>query len=159
MKTMSKFIMLIGAPCTGKSTWLNNNISEDVVILSTDNLIEREAEKLGMNYSEAFDVIDFKSLEKEMFEAMHNAFENGKDVVLDRTNVSDKARSKILKKVPSSYEKIAIKFNTPLDVVIERNKTRAENTGKHIPEFVIKNMFKNMVNPSHEEGFDHIIEV
>lgn len=155
---MSKFIMLIGAPCSGKSTWIKNNISEEVVILSTDNLIEREAENMGMTYSEAFDVIDFKSLEKEMFEEMNSAFENKKDIVLDRTNVSNKARAKILKKVPDGYTKIAVLFTTPLDLILERNVARAAETGKNIPIFVIKNMFNTLVKPSHEEGFDVIIE-
>lgn len=151
--------MLIGAPCSGKSTWIKNNISDDFVILSTDNLIEREAEAMNMTYSEAYDIIDFKSLEKEMFEEMNNAFDNQKDIVLDRTNTSSKQRAKILKKVPENYEKIAVVFNTSLETILDRNIIRAKNTGKNIPIFVIKNMFKNLVKPTEEEGFSEIIEV
>ena len=156
---MPNFIMLIGTPCAGKSTWVKNNISEEVVILSTDNLIEREAEKLGMTYSEAFDVVDFKSLEREMFDTMNEAMANGVDIIFDRTNMSDKQRSKILNKVDESYGKVAIVFRTPLDIVLERNVTRAKETGKNIPVFVIKNMFNNFVEPTIDEGFDHIIDV
>lgn len=156
---MPKFIMLIGSPCSGKSTWVKNNIREEVVILSTDNLIEREAEKIGMTYSEAFDVVDFKALEREMFDTMDDAMKNGHDIVLDRTNMSDKQRAKILKKVDESYDKVAVVFQTPLEIVLERNVKRAEETGKNIPVFVIKSMFNNFVEPTVEEGFDHIIHV
>lgn len=52
---MIRFYQLIGLPCTGKSTWIKNTFDpEDILILSTDDMIEHAAMQLGKTYDDIF---------------------------------------------------------------------------------------------------------
>jgi predicted kinase len=77
-------------------------------------------------------------------------------VVIDRTNMTAKGRKKYLDMVPKNYKKIAVVFNIPDDELQRRLKTRADETGKTIPSFVLENMLKSYQEPTLEE-FDKII--
>lgn len=150
---MPKLWMLIGVPGSGKSTWLRRQ-NLDAVVISTDDIIEREAAQQGKTYSEVFDSA-IKKATSEMNAALRQAIKDQQDIIWDQTNISAKSRSGKLAQFPKNYEKIAVFFPTP--DAEELSKRLAGRAGKTIPAFVVKSMAANLEPPSSKEGFDQII--
>lgn len=153
-----KFIMLVGVPGSGKSTWTLNFMSgmarladstEGWAVLSSDNYIADKAAEEGKTYDEVFD--DYI---KESFTQMNldlkKAVADKKNIIWDQTNLSAKTRSGKLRNIPKHYEKIAIVFPTPADIDV-RLKSRP---GKTIPKHIVESMAKSFEMPTVEEGFD-----
>lgn len=152
-------IMLVGAPGTGKSTWLKEQgfwDRDDVMILSTDNFIETVAAGEGKTYSEVFHMA-IKHANRNLDEALDYALKIDMDIVWDQTNMTRKSREAKLRRIPAHYKKVAKVF-LPTD-----EKTHAEwlnspeRVGKNIPASVVKSMLDNFEQPTIYEGFDEII--
>lgn len=152
--------MAVGLPGSGKSTFLKK-LSEELslVIASTDDLIEREAVKRGMTYSEAFNKVNFKQLQAEFKKEIEAAVKAGKNIAIDQTNVGAKSRRSKMELIPDSYTCVCLVFDVPDAVLRDRLAKRAVETGKVIPEFVVKQMTSSWQTPSTSDGFDMIIEV
>ena len=155
------FFMTAGLPGSGKSTLLTalKVAHPDLQIASTDDFIESEGKKLGLNYSEAFKAISFAHAKTACNKIISDAVKAKQNLVLDQTNCGSKARKTKLEDIPSSYTKVCLVFDIPDSVLRERLETRARETGKVIPEFVLKNMSNSWQYPSKSDGFDHIIDV
>lgn len=141
---------LIGAPGSGKSTWIKNNISnldDNVVIISSDDLLEKWGKTRGLTYSEAFNHAEFsfKDIEKEMFSILDSAVANKKNLVIDRTNMSKKSRNRILSHITKDYTRIAIVFNIERK---ELDRRLAQRVGKNIPRNVVDGMLKSYEQPT-----------
>lgn len=154
-----KIYVLIGPPASGKSTWTRKFLesNSDYVVISSDDIIERHAAANGLNYSQAFDKFSGFAV-SEMKKQARQAFEDKKNIIWDQTNMSAKKRKGILDQA-SGYIKIAVDFDIPDAEVNRRLKDRAEKTGKHIPEHVMKSMYASYQPPSRAEGFDQIIRI
>ena len=149
---MPDFIMMVGVPGSGKSTWLRENFPHPAVYCSTDALIDLHALKEGKTYNEVFrDYIETAT--DKMQETMDWAFERGMDVVLDQTNLTRKSRARKLALVPKGYRKVAVVVPTP-----EREEwlRRLDRPGKTIPRHVLEAMLASYQEPSLDEGFDEI---
>ena len=142
---MSTVYFMIGTPCSGKSTYIDNILS-DCEIISTDDIIEQIAKENNSTYS-------------EMFEKFKNAVSENKDIVIDRTNMTVKSRKRFLSNLTKNYTKYAISFDVSKETIMERNDKRFKETGKHIPENVIDSMIKSFQQPTKEEGFDYTIVI
>lgn len=155
------FFMTAGLPGSGKSTLLAGikAVYPDFVIASTDDYIESEGKKLGLNYSEAFKKISFSHAKTAFNLSIKSAIKEKKNLVIDQTNCGSKARKTKMKDIPPNYMKVCLVFDVPDKVLKERLATRARDTGKTIPDFVVKNMTDSWQTPTRAEGFDHIIEV
>jgi predicted kinase len=153
-----KLIVLIGLPGSGKSTWIKNNIDSSYVVVSSDNYIERKASEEGTNYSGAYDkhIRDASSHASSTFS---EAVKGRKNIVVDMTNMGVKRRRSWLSQVGGNYYKIAVTFDVKMEVLYQRLKDRAEETGKHIPRHVIDDMLSRYESPTKEEGFDKIIQI
>ncbi len=139
--------MLIGLPGSGKSTWARTYLS-DLTILSTDDLLEEWATTNGKTYNEAFNEPGlYPLIEKQMYKNLVEAFTAGKHIVIDRTNLSRKIRSKILGRLPPRYIKFAAVFQVERDELDKRLQQRYETTGKHIPSHVIYDMLNRFEHP------------
>ena len=151
--------MGVGFPGVGKSVWLSKNVSQtttqDVLILSTDQLIENHAAVVGKTYNEVFkDYIDTAS--ELFFAQVQTALAANRNVFIDRTNLTVKSRRRILSLVPKHYKKISIVFTCDKEVHDVRLEMRP---GKTIPKGVLKSMEENFVYPTPEEGFDEVMEI
>lgn len=157
-----KFVMLIGISGSGKTTAFMErmfNDFKDFVYLSSDDyraVIGAAREDQSVN-GYVFQTLKWNV---EYF------LRQGKDVVLDATNLNPKERRSILNAVlkgetrhclfsntlSSKVEKIAFVKHVPTDKALERNRTR----GRNVPEEVIWKQVGKFVMPTLEEGFDTI---
>lgn len=156
------YVMMVGAPGVGKSTFLKkllNELHEPVHIASTDDLIEREAARLGINYSDAFHKVNQKTIKQQMEAEIQKAIHARKNIFHDQTNMGRKTRVSKLSVVPAEYFKICLNFTVDDKVLKDRLEKRAIATGKVIPPHVLKNMFDTYVAPSRKDGFNLIIEI
>ena len=139
--------MMCGIPGSGKSTYIQNKMKEtELYWCSRDNV----------RFSLLKDNEDYFSHEDEVFEKwikeINIAIEkNDKDIYIDATHLNDKARNKVLFRLPKwvKNEIVYIVFKIPLDVCIERNSLR---TGRaYVPESVIKNMYNSFTIPNSDK--------
>ena len=146
---MPVLTMLIGIPGSGKSTYCANFLKQfpQTVYLSSD------AMRLKLFGNE-----EYQASNTEVFDAMEaaakQALREGKDVLLDATNLLARNRKNTLdfvKAIPGANAK-AVVFKVPLKVCLERNRNRS----RVVPESVIRRMRRQMELPSTQEGFQQI---
>lgn len=157
---MSCLYILIGLPGSGKSTWTEQFVraNPDVVVCSTDNMIEDWAAEKGMTYTEAFPKAPMKYFVKQMNQIFDNAVAEGKVIVVDRTNMSAARRRDFLSKLPETYKKVGVLFEIDSKELRRRLDRRAQETGKVIKDFVLNSMKSHYDVPTLEE-FDEIIRI
>jgi predicted kinase len=154
--------MLIGLPATGKTTWSNKVLEADnsFVYLSTDNILEELGRNKGIdNYNEAFDKVNFKTVQNQFNRQLEEAIINQKNIVWDQSNITKKSRTDKLKKIPKCYHKIAVVFNTPEEIRIAYSNKRLEETGKVISHDVVNTMIKTLDLNMTDEGFEEILYI
>ena len=154
------FLMLVGLPGTGKSTWLTNDYQDvpfvDCVPLSTDAEIEKMCASQGIAYDQGFKLF-IDQAQKIVNQKMSNAIKNRSDIVLDQTNLTRKSRARKMAQLPKTYKKIAIFFPVPDDT--EWKRRLASRPGKCIPQSVLDEMRANLEVPALDEGFDEVVEI
>lgn len=144
---MNVLIVLCGLPGSGKSTYAKYvTESGHFECVSTDQ-IRKELygdENIQGNGKKVFNTA-FKTL--RTYGLFH------KHCVFDATNLTPKARKRIMKECRSYYNLIVCKYiDTPLDVCLHRNSQRE----RVVPKEVILRMYKSFVMPNKEEGFDYV---
>ena len=150
---MPKCYQLVGVPCSGKSTWVDNqDWALPCAKISTDKWVEIYAKEVGRTYSEVF--ADFMPTAVDlMAKEVVAAREIGRDIIWDQTSTTIASRAKKFCMLPD-YEHIAVVFKTPeADELKRRLESRP---GKSIPDHVIKSMIDNFEIPTEEEGFKEI---
>lgn len=140
------FIMLVGLPGSGKSTYAEKLRQQGYIIHSSDVI----REELTGNMNE-------QSFNEKVFYMLHNRIKEdlrqGKDVVYDATNLSRKRRKAFLEEIHNiKCKKICILIMTPYEVCLAQNYTRE----RQVPEGVIVNMYKSFNTPWYSEGWDEI---
>lgn len=147
------FLMLIGAPGSGKSSWVNKNIDpENVNIISTD-LIRK---KITGDISDISEDNKVWAIAKKR---TIKALENKENAILDATNVNPIYRKSFIKELPSC-NLLAKRFEVEPNVAKQRIK-RALKEGEDrskVPEKVINQMhlqFTRLSKPEQleDEGF------
>lgn len=153
---MPTLYMLVGVPASGKSTWAKQNKNANTLIASSDDYIEKQAEKAGTTYSDVFDTF-IKAANNHAIEIARRAFSDNMDLIWDQTNLTKNGRRQKLKMVPKDYKKVAVFFPTPHEDVLK--KRLASRPGKNIPDYVVSSMKKTIEKPTKEEGFDEVIVI
>lgn len=155
-----KLTMLVGPPCSGKSTWVENNANNKTMVISRDALVESAGVKHGMNYTDMFKFLNINKdiahneVDNVLTYMMNTARKACMDVVIDMTSMSKKSRRKWLSAF-SKYDKTAIVFLTGLEELKRRNTVRSE-TGKYIPLQVMEDMCIKYSLPTYAEGFNSV---
>ena len=149
---MSKMYMVIGAPGCGKSTYIQNHLKENELVISRDKI------RFGM----LNDNDEYFSKEKEVYnefiKQIDAAIAADATFYVDQTSLNAAARNKLFSRLKKKPDKvIGIYFTTSLDTILQRN---AQRTGRAlVPEDAVINMFNSLTKPTLEEGFDEIMEV
>ena len=145
---MNELVVLIGLPASGKSTISERYKLSGYNIHSSDELRLHKFGNLdGENaYADVF---------KELYDNIISDLKNGKDVVLDATNLSSKRRIAFLQFINSKTKckKVAHVVATPYNDCINRDLKRDKKVGSN----VIERMYKSFQMPCKEEGFDSIV--
>ena len=152
-----ELILLCGIPTSGKSTYVKTLLSQpywgNAVVLSTDDYIQKVAEKHQSTYNEVFQ--DHISAATEfMWEGLQFAVHEGRDIIIDQTNLTRKTRKTKTSRVSADmYRKRAVYFELSLKEALERNQHRE---GKFIPESILKRMYHSFEIPDNNEDFETI---
>lgn len=147
----------VGAPGTGKSTYINQHF-KGYTVVSNDHIIEEYAKEHHMNYSEAYNELDSKTVKKEFNRRLQDAIKHKTRIVIDNTNMSVKARRRVLQYFDDSWKKIAVVFHINRSELDKRLDTRHKETGKHIPSNVVDRMLESFQMPTEQEGFIEVIK-
>jgi len=151
-------LVLIGPPLSGKDTWIRQNFSDkEVVMISRDQIV---LDIYGSdNYDEAFKNVNQKAVDAELQRQLRQSAEDGKNVIINMTNMTSKRRQHNLQNF-DKYNKIAVIF--PIlewEEYRRRNIKRQQEEMKFIPEQVIKNMISSYQTIKEEEGFDKVVSL
>ena len=157
MKT--QLILLVGPPLSGKDTYIRTIGFSNYQIISRDDIMMSLHE--NNDYSQAFYSVDQKKVDTILQSQIELAKSEGKNVIINMTNLSKKSRYRHLSKFDSEkYEKTAIVFPR-LDLAeygIRNNKRKTEEN-KSIPLSVMKSMLDSWQEVTMDEGFDKIINL
>ena len=140
---MNKLTLMVGLPASGKSTYAKEMADDNTVVLSSDAL---RKELLGDERCQDDNDIVFKTLYRRAKECLLE----GKDVVIDATNINMKARRRALANFANmDIRREAVVMATPYEVCLKRDKLRERTVG----EEVIKKFLYRFEVPMAYEGF------
>lgn len=170
-----RLIFLIGIPCVGKSSWIKSNAdlySDNYIIINYDEMVIKAAKKYNITYNDMFKnpktdkIIDTANKYSRTIYNEHilECIESGKDIFVDMTNMSEKARIKMIKRLGAQeWDKYAIvlKDNDDLDFLENQAKKRDNELiskgelSKTISREVLERMKSNYETPN-ENIYDRI---
>lgn len=143
---MNKLILLVGIPASGKSTLAARLIGKGYVCLSADD-IRHEL------WGEVTEQGDKERVFEIFFARMERAMSEGRDIVIDNTNINPMHRKQILERATRlSYQDVQLWIlDVPLDVCLERNRARE----RQVPEEILTKMHGTLTGtgkPGKHEG-------
>ena len=156
METLDKkrqiVFLLVGPPGCGKSTWINKYYIWDYDALISRDCIRFNLLKEGDEYFEREQEVRrifFNEIEKMTAEKSW-----ADKVYIDATHLTRKSRHQVLSHITGNPYVVAVSFEVPVEVALERN---AQRSGRAlVPENVIYNMYQTFEKPSVKEGFDEV---
>lgn len=147
-KTVVKpvFLMVVGLPGSGKSTYIEKYYS-NYHVHSSDAIRE-----------ELSGDVNNQDINKQVFSTLHKRVKEdlvaGYNVVYDATNISWKRRKAFLQELKNiNCHKECVLMATPFELCVQRNNER----DRVVPYFVIERMYKNFDIPWYNEGWDSIV--
>ena len=142
----SIFVMLVGLPGSGKSTYTKQFIENGYVIHSSDAIRE---ELTGDANNQDINSKVFETLHKRVKQDLRD----GKKVIYDATNISWKRRKAFLQELNNiKCWKVCNVIATPFEICIKQNDMR----DRKVPHEVIDRMYRNFDIPYYNEGWDRI---
>ncbi len=148
---MSEIIYLIGLPASGKSTFvekaLKDSQEKDFQIVSTDNIITDYAKRHNISYIQSIWRLQREHVDNILLNGLNDCLCQGKNVIVDRTNLSFEERYLTMRFVPKNYIRKAIIFNIQQDHLRTRLLKREQLTDKHIPDWVVERMRRSFQFP------------
>lgn len=166
---MPRILFLVGVPCSGKSTFRQqmverlkeNGALDQYAFISSDDMVERVARDSLNTYDEVMANDPLREIAMNLTEQYFTkSLNDNKFIVVDRTNMSRKGRSKWLRRaLNKGYEADTIVFERPMTdpAHIEWNRRLVSRPGKTIPNFVLVDMFTSYQEPTKDEGFSNIL--
>lgn len=143
----TKAYITIGAPGCGKSTWATKFVAENpnTVLLCPDTF------RAKFGWGEGDQSVSGKAF-AEVKRLMGEALDEGKDVVIDATNMYRKTRRDFINiahgRGASSH---AVVFEATKELLLERNEKRGALGGRNVPEHVIDSMLSKYERPDDQE--------
>lgn len=149
---MNNVVITVGAPGSGKSTWVEKYKNTHPYI----NFLSSDALRAVFGKDENDQTVSARVFEY-MEHEVDRLLKKGEDVCIDATNMHRRARKvwiDLAKKHGATVT--AYVFVVDRDTLIKRNQKRGEMGGRNVPVEVIDRMLTNYVEPSKEEGIDQI---
>lgn len=146
--------VLCGPPGCGKTTMRQQ--LPNWAVASTDDYIEDVAKSMGKTYKDVFEkTMDYANI---LYWSMLKKYGNSENnIIIDRTNLDRKSRAKLFEYLPRHTMYAVYSPNIDFNVLKERVNKRGEETGKVIPDHVLKNMYSRYETPLYTEGFEAVI--
>ena len=153
MESMKTVWILSGAPGSGKSTWVFENLEPSSAIVSRDrirfSLLGREDEYFNCEHEV------WRRYVQQAQEALCD--DTIKNVYLDATHISETSRNKILIALNSAsipdFNIIVVYFDVCFAVCCERNNRREGRA--RVPEAAIRRMFNSFRAPTFNEKYKY----
>lgn len=141
-----EFLMLVGLPGSGKSTYIKKYFNQNLKVHSSDDIRE-----------ELSGDVNNQNINSEVFQILHSRvkedLKNGNSCVYDATNISWKKRKAFLESLKGiNCWKVCHVIATPFEVCLKQNRNR----DRVVPEDVIERMYMNFDIPFYNEGWDEI---
>ena len=146
---MSKLVMMMGIPGSGKSTWIKNNFPE-IIPVSRDAIRFKLLDERGGDY---FDH------ETEVFNSfIHQIIGSlvaDEITIADATHLNKKSRAKVLDKVRKYADEIEVVWiDTSLETAFKQNDMREGRAW--VRHGIIRRMWFSIEEPTMKEGFTKI---
>lgn len=125
-------LMTIGLPCSGKSTWADENVPDGYVTISADEIKKTHPKYDPEDVTMEVHQFSVKEAEKQLFKAI----EEYKNVFFDSGSINNKYSKNICSRIKTQYPEFAITLvwiKTPYTVCLERNALR----DRKVPEYAI----------------------
>lgn len=152
-QTKGEAIVLVGPPCSGKSTWIKQN-AKDYKLVCRDNVIMEMGK--GKHYNDAFRSVDQDKVNQEYDRMRKQVIKTEQNIVFDLTHMTGKSRRKSLAGLPKDMKRTAVVFLTSFETLNDRNQKRNKDENKFIPAHAMENMMGSFDFPLEAEGFDEI---
>ncbi|UEM25365.1 ATP-binding protein (plasmid) [Skermanella mucosa] len=155
---MSVVLVLMGLPGSGKTTWRRGFLAErpgTAHAVGRDDIVEELAAIHRITYAEAWRTFS-RIIDKEFRRRLAEAFTLDRDVVVDNTNLTAKARRRILGRVPRGWKRVGVIFDIPEPQLVDRLRARGEAGGKHVAPWLLRQMRSHWEPPSPAE-FDSLL--
>lgn len=151
-KKQKKVFVIAGIPGSGKSTWIRNMMNPEI-----DIHISRDQIRFALLNDED----EYFKVENQVRQFFFDQIKEFTDndytddcVFIDATHLNPKSRAQVMRRISRQPLKIAVSFEVPISVALERNKQRDGRA--LVPESVIYNMAVRYEIPTLKEGFDEI---
>jgi len=151
-------VIMVGLPCSGKSTYIKENL-KGFSVVSFDNYIMNRFDK--NNYNNAY--LKYSALgrteKKLIFLEIRNQYcemvIKNENIVVDFTNLDPKEMGRNwLDILPSNYRKSGVMLTPPMELILNRNSNRKD---KFIPIDVLNSMKKQFEKSNYQDIFDTLI--
>lgn len=149
---MSKLIMMIGVPGSGKSTYIKNNFP-DIIPVSRDAIRFELLDERGGDY------FDYEDEVFDKFIAQIIGGLVGEDITIaDATHLNKKSRARVLDKVREFADEIeAVWIDVPIETAFSQNHKREGRAW--VKHGIIRRMWFTLEAPEFNEGFDKITRI
>jgi predicted kinase len=145
---MNKLFLMMGAPGSGKSTWIHKHLEDG------DKYISRDEIRFSM-LSEEDDYFDKEpTVFNKFIKLINEGLEDGFDVYADASHLNAASRAKVIRRIKYDVEINVIYLNTSLKECYKRNEDRVGRS--HVPNTIIKDMFNRIQLPTKEEGISKL---
>lgn len=151
---MKRLWLLVGAPGSGKSTYLTQQRAANSAIVSRD-LIRYSLVKENEPYFSKEPLV-YRKLLEEAWSALTNS--KITDVFIDQTSLTKASRAKLINALKARHaywdELNALVFILPLQRTLNQNALR---TGRErVPERQVIEMYNSLEAPTKKEGFNNL---
>jgi predicted kinase len=156
--TKKDLYILVGLPCSGKSTWIEENFP-DAHIISRDLTVSEIGKRHNINtYDDASYLEDMNEdiaieVDELYNEMIKKSYLTENPVIIDNTSVTVKKRRKWIERYKQTHNIYCVVFFKSYEDVINCNKKRSQLENKTISE---KTILKQMINfriPMLNEGY------
>ena len=147
---MADLFLMCGVPGAGKSTFLKNRVKKDSSVIISRDVIRFSIVKPDEKYFSHEDEVL-----KIFWGQINKALAENKNVFVDQTSLTPKARKWLLQHVNGYDHANLIWIDEDIQTCLERNEMR-RGTRAYVPRNVIRRMNEQFVEPSLDEGFYRI---